>query len=105
MKKSDPHYDVLEVSPWIAVGDLTVIALIKALGVLRRITKGDKMAKMSSFANMVRRRLSDITNSLPNPKSPAFVEKLPSDTASGKDYIDHFVKIICYAFFCIHHVY
>ncbi|CAI9774589.1 unnamed protein product [Fraxinus pennsylvanica] len=54
--------------------------------------KGDKMAKRSSFGNMVRRRLSDITNSLPNPKSPAIVEKLPSDSASGKDYIDQLVK-------------
>ncbi|KAL2557437.1 SHUGOSHIN 2-like [Forsythia ovata] len=50
------------------------------------------MAKRSSFGNMVRRRLSDITNSLPNPKSPVIVEKLPPDSASGKDYIDHLAK-------------
>ncbi|CAI9768544.1 unnamed protein product [Fraxinus pennsylvanica] len=61
-------------------------------GFLRRIMKGDRMAKRSSFGNMVRRRLSDITNSLPNPKSPVIMEKFPLHSASGKDYIDHLVK-------------
>ncbi|KAI3461380.1 hypothetical protein Pfo_018043 [Paulownia fortunei] len=54
--------------------------------------KGDKMAKRSSFGSMVRRRLSDITNSQPQPKSPSFPEKLPPDAASAKEYIDHLVK-------------
>ncbi|XP_057781851.1 shugoshin-1-like [Salvia miltiorrhiza] len=55
--------------------------------------KGDRMSKRSSFGSMVRRRLSDITNSLPQPKSPAFPEKnLQSDNASAKEHIDHLVK-------------
>ncbi|KAL0436940.1 UNVERIFIED_CONTAM: shugoshin 2 [Sesamum radiatum] len=54
--------------------------------------KGDKMAKRSSFGSMVRRRLSDITNSQPQPKSPSCPEKLPPDAASAKEYIDHLVK-------------
>ncbi|KAK6144336.1 hypothetical protein DH2020_021156 [Rehmannia glutinosa] len=41
---------------------------------------------------MVRRRLSDITNSLPQPKSSSFPENLPLDDASAKEYIDHLVK-------------
>ncbi|CAA2969735.1 SHUGOSHIN 2-like [Olea europaea subsp. europaea] len=53
--------------------------------------KGDKMAKRSSFGNMVR-RLSNITNSLLNLKSHATVKKLPSDSASGKDFIDQLGK-------------
>ncbi|KAL8525357.1 hypothetical protein ACS0TY_014837 [Phlomoides rotata] len=51
--------------------------------------KGDKMAKRSSFGMIMRKRLSDITNSLPQPKSP---EKLPPDNVSAKDYIDHLLK-------------
>ncbi|KAK6138124.1 hypothetical protein DH2020_028141 [Rehmannia glutinosa] len=54
--------------------------------------KGDKMAKRSSFGSMVRRRLSDITNSLPQHKSSSFPENLPLDDASAKEYIDHLVK-------------
>ncbi|KAL0418245.1 UNVERIFIED_CONTAM: shugoshin 2 [Sesamum radiatum] len=54
--------------------------------------KGDKMAKRSSFGSMVRRRLSDITNSQPQPKSPSCPEKLLPDAASAKEYIDHLVK-------------
>ncbi|XP_011089959.1 SHUGOSHIN 2 isoform X2 [Sesamum indicum] len=54
--------------------------------------KGDKMAKRSSFGSMVRRRLSDITNSQPQPKSPSCPEKLPPDAASAKEYIDHLAK-------------
>ncbi|CAA2995387.1 Hypothetical predicted protein [Olea europaea subsp. europaea] len=38
------------------------------------------------------RSLSNITNSLPNPKSHATVKKLPSDSASGKDFIDQLGK-------------
>ncbi|KAL7127214.1 hypothetical protein ABFS83_14G240500 [Erythranthe nasuta] len=54
--------------------------------------KGDKMAKRSSFGNMVRRRLSDITNSLPQNKSPSVPEKNPRDAVSAKEFIDHLVK-------------
>ncbi|KAL1544109.1 hypothetical protein AAHA92_21004 [Salvia divinorum] len=55
--------------------------------------KGDKMAKRSSLGSMVRRRLSDITNSLSQPKSPAFPEKdLQSDNASTQELLDHLVK-------------
>ncbi|CAA2989536.1 Hypothetical predicted protein [Olea europaea subsp. europaea] len=50
------------------------------------------MAKRSSFGNMVRRRRSDITNSLPNAKSSVIMEKFPSDSAPRKDYIDRLVK-------------
>ncbi|XP_073147945.1 uncharacterized protein [Henckelia pumila] len=54
--------------------------------------KGDKMAKRSSFGNMMRRGLSDISNSLPQPKSPVIPNKLPSDAASAREYIDNLVK-------------
>lgn len=53
--------------------------------------KGDRMAKRSSFGSIVRRRLSDITNSVPQPKSPSNVEK-PSLDPSSKEYIDHLTK-------------
>ncbi|XP_022850273.1 uncharacterized protein LOC111372262 [Olea europaea var. sylvestris] len=53
--------------------------------------KRDKMAKRSSFGNIVR-SLSNITNSLLNLKSHATVKKLPSDSASGKDFIDQLGK-------------
>ncbi|KAL6577355.1 hypothetical protein OROMI_011631 [Orobanche minor] len=54
--------------------------------------KGDKIARRSSFGNMVRRRLSDITNYQPQPKSASFPENMPPDSASSKDCIDHLVK-------------
>ncbi|XP_075500597.1 uncharacterized protein LOC142539201 isoform X2 [Primulina tabacum] len=54
--------------------------------------KGDKMAKRSSFGNMMRRGLSDISNSLPQPKSPVIPDKLPSDATSASEYIDNLVK-------------
>ncbi|KAH6836736.1 hypothetical protein C2S53_007393 [Perilla frutescens var. hirtella] len=47
------------------------------------------MAKRSSFGSMVRRRLSDITNSLPQPKSP---ENLQPHNASATEFIDHLLK-------------
>lgn len=50
------------------------------------------MAKRSSFGSMVRRRLSDITNSLPQPKSPSLSEKFHLDNVSPREYIDHLVK-------------
>ncbi|CDP07036.1 unnamed protein product [Coffea canephora] len=53
--------------------------------------KGDRMAKRSSFGSVVRRRLSDITNSAPQPRSPSNVEK-PSLDPSSKEYIDHLAK-------------
>ncbi|KAL8508019.1 hypothetical protein ACS0TY_018543 [Phlomoides rotata] len=45
--------------------------------------------KGSSFGMIMRKRLSDITNSLPQPKSS---EKLPPDNVSANDYIDHLLK-------------
>ncbi|XP_019199358.1 PREDICTED: shugoshin-1-like [Ipomoea nil] len=51
--------------------------------------KGDKMAKRSSFGSIVSKRLSDITNSLPQPKSPIHVK---NDASSTKDYVDYLVK-------------
>ncbi|KAL3518439.1 hypothetical protein ACH5RR_021028 [Cinchona calisaya] len=53
--------------------------------------KGDRMAKRSSLGSIVRRRLSDITNSNPKPKSPINVEK-PSFDPSSKEQIDHLAK-------------
>ncbi|KAK2999600.1 hypothetical protein RJ639_023458 [Escallonia herrerae] len=50
------------------------------------------MAKMSSFGNIARRGLSDITNSLTQPKSPVHTEKpLPIDL-SFQNYIDSLLK-------------
>ncbi|CAA0813539.1 Shugoshin C terminus [Striga hermonthica] len=55
--------------------------------------KGGKMARRSSFGNMVRKRLSDITNfQPPQTKSSSFPENPVADFASAKDYIDHLVK-------------
>ncbi|CAN4119410.1 unnamed protein product [Withania somnifera] len=56
--------------------------------------KGDRMAKRSSFGSIVRKRLSDITNSLPQTqqKSPIYVEKVSPDVTSMKDYINHLAK-------------
>ncbi|XP_055834397.1 SHUGOSHIN 2 isoform X2 [Solanum dulcamara] len=56
--------------------------------------KGDRMAKRSSFGSIVRKRLSDITNSLPQTqqKSPIDVDKVSPDVSSMKDYINHLAK-------------
>ncbi|CAK9164627.1 unnamed protein product [Ilex paraguariensis] len=54
--------------------------------------KGDRLAKRCSFGGIVKRRLSDITNSLPQPKSPINVEKPSLIDSSAKDYIDHLIK-------------
>ncbi|KAJ8543885.1 hypothetical protein K7X08_025503 [Anisodus acutangulus] len=52
------------------------------------------MAKRSSFGSIVRKRLSDITNSLPQTqqKSPIDVDKVSPDVSSMKDYINHLAK-------------
>lgn len=57
--------------------------------------KGDRMAKRSSFGSIVRKRLSDITNSLPQTqqKSPIDVDKVSPDVSSMKDYINHLAKV------------
>ncbi|XP_009790331.1 uncharacterized protein LOC107784894 [Nicotiana tabacum] len=56
--------------------------------------KGDRMAKRSSFGSIVRKRLSDITNSLPQAqhKSPIDVDKFSPDVSSMTDYINHLAK-------------
>ncbi|XP_060169653.1 SHUGOSHIN 2 [Lycium barbarum] len=56
--------------------------------------KGDKMVKRSSLGSIVRKRLSDITNSLPQTqnKSPIDVDKVSPDVTSMKDYINHLAK-------------
>ncbi|CAI9778436.1 unnamed protein product [Fraxinus pennsylvanica] len=60
--------------------------------------QGDKVAKRSSLGNMMRRGLSDVTNSLPLPKSIIISEKSQPDSASAsasasaKDYIDNLIK-------------
>ncbi|CAI9104970.1 OLC1v1003775C1 [Oldenlandia corymbosa var. corymbosa] len=53
--------------------------------------KGDMMAKRSSFGTIVRKRLSDITNSHSQSKSPPSVEKTFVDS-SYKEQIDNLVK-------------
>lgn len=57
--------------------------------------KGDRMAKKSSLGSIVRKRLSDITNSLPQTqqKSPIDVDKVSPDVSSMKDYINHLAKV------------
>ncbi|KAJ8551924.1 hypothetical protein K7X08_028367 [Anisodus acutangulus] len=52
------------------------------------------MAKRSSFGSIVRKRLSDITNSLPQTqnKLPIDVDKVSPDVSSMKDYINHLAK-------------
>lgn len=56
--------------------------------------KGERMAKRSSFGigSVVRKRLSDITNSIPQPKSPFPDKKLSPTDSSAKEHIDHLVK-------------
>uniref|UniRef100_A0A5B7CBJ6 Putative shugoshin-1-like n=1 Tax=Davidia involucrata TaxID=16924 RepID=A0A5B7CBJ6_DAVIN len=54
--------------------------------------KGEMMAKRSSFGSIVRKKLSDITNSLPQPKSPIHDEKLLPTASSAKEYIDHLLQ-------------
>lgn len=52
------------------------------------------MEKRSSFGSIVRKRLSDITNSMPQPKTPARDEKLSPIASSSKDQIDHLLKVL-----------
>ncbi|KAI7980066.1 SHUGOSHIN 2 [Camellia lanceoleosa] len=54
--------------------------------------KGNRMAKRSSFGSIVRKRLSDITNSIPQPKSPIPDKKVSPPNSSAKECIDHLVK-------------
>ncbi|PSS14256.1 Shugoshin-1 like [Actinidia chinensis var. chinensis] len=54
--------------------------------------KGERMAKRSSFGSIVRKRLSDITNSIPQYKSPSPPKKLSPTNSSSKEYLDHLVK-------------
>ncbi|KAL7226103.1 hypothetical protein ACSBR1_021270 [Camellia fascicularis] len=54
--------------------------------------KGNRMAKRSSFGSIVRKRLSDITNSIPQPKSPIPDKKVSPPDSSAKECIDHLVK-------------
>lgn len=57
--------------------------------------KGDaKVVKMSSLGSIVRKKLSDITNSVPQTqqKSPVKVENLQITDSSTKEYIDSLLK-------------
>ncbi|XAR60028.1 hypothetical protein NMG60_11033252 [Bertholletia excelsa] len=54
--------------------------------------KGDRMAKRSSFGSIVRKRLSDITNSIPQTRSPVPAKKLSPTNSSEKEYINQLVK-------------
>ncbi|KAF2300675.1 hypothetical protein GH714_015109 [Hevea brasiliensis] len=54
--------------------------------------KGERMAKRSSFGSMVRKRLSDITNSQPQIKLVSLEEKQPSIPNSTGDLINQLLK-------------
>lgn len=56
--------------------------------------KGERMAKRSSFGSIMRRRLSDITNSQSRPKVLLSHEEKPSQVspASG-DLVDQLIKV------------
>ncbi|XP_051120672.1 SHUGOSHIN 2 [Andrographis paniculata] len=54
--------------------------------------KSDTTARRSSFGSIMRRRLSDITNSIPQLKSPSIPEKFASDAGAAKVLVDHLVK-------------
>ncbi|GKV01300.1 hypothetical protein SLEP1_g13864 [Rubroshorea leprosula] len=54
--------------------------------------KGERMAKRSSFGSMVRRRLSDITNSQAQPKSSKQEEKPARISPTTDDYINQLIK-------------
>lgn len=55
----------------------------------------DRMVRRSSFGKSIRKRLSDITNYQPQPKSPpVFDQILPliASSSSTKEHIDHLLK-------------
>ncbi|KAK8695998.1 hypothetical protein V6N13_001138 [Hibiscus sabdariffa] len=52
---------------------------------------GEKMAKRSSFGNMVRKRLSDITNSQSQPKPSTQHEIPPQVSPIDEDYINQLI--------------
>ncbi|KAJ9188786.1 hypothetical protein P3X46_000150 [Hevea brasiliensis] len=54
--------------------------------------KGERMAKRSSFGSIVRKRLSDITNSQPQIKLVSLEEKQPSIPNSTGDLINQLLK-------------
>ncbi|XP_057954638.1 SHUGOSHIN 2 isoform X1 [Malania oleifera] len=54
--------------------------------------RGEKVVKRSSFGSIVRKRLSDITNSQSQPKLHKQDEMPPVISSSEKDYIDQLLK-------------
>ncbi|OMP02419.1 hypothetical protein COLO4_11106 [Corchorus olitorius] len=54
---------------------------------------GERMAKRSSFGSMVRKRLSDITNSQSQPKPSSQEEKPKQIPPSVEDYINQLIKL------------
>ncbi|KAK6234621.1 hypothetical protein SCA6_009958 [Theobroma cacao] len=53
---------------------------------------GERMAKRSSFGSMMRKRLSDITNSQTQPKPSCQEEKPQQISAATEDYINQLIK-------------
>ncbi|XP_054816387.1 SHUGOSHIN 2 isoform X2 [Prosopis cineraria] len=53
--------------------------------------KGEEMAKRS-IGSLMRKKLSDITNSQPQPKLPSIEENLPENFPANKDCIEHLLK-------------
>ncbi|KAJ7981059.1 putative Shugoshin-1 [Quillaja saponaria] len=53
---------------------------------------GEKMSKRSSIGGLTRKKLSDITNSQPEPKLPCLIEKPPENFLSDKDRIEQLLK-------------
>ncbi|KAF9675162.1 hypothetical protein SADUNF_Sadunf09G0003400 [Salix dunnii] len=54
--------------------------------------KGERMAKRSSFGNIMRRRLSDITNTQAQPKLVGLVEEQPQISESNEDLINQLLQ-------------
>ncbi|XWS53338.1 hypothetical protein CRYUN_Cryun11dG0148500 [Craigia yunnanensis] len=53
---------------------------------------GERMAKRSSFGSIVRKRLSDITNSQSQPKPSSQEEKSQQISPAAEDYINQLIK-------------
>uniref|UniRef100_A0A6N2L6A1 Uncharacterized protein n=1 Tax=Salix viminalis TaxID=40686 RepID=A0A6N2L6A1_SALVM len=54
--------------------------------------KGERMAKRASFGNIMRRRLSDITNTQAQPKLVGLVEEQPQISESNEDLINQLLQ-------------
>jgi hypothetical protein len=62
--------------------------------------KGDRMEKRSSFGNIMRRRLSDITNTQSQSKFVGLIEEQPRIPECTQDLIDQLLLVrISFSFF------